>query len=233
MLGGRRKLPVLAEIAGPASGETRAWSLRRADLNALAKPLGELEERRLVLVAGAEASVAALALASAAAASGRRTALLECDMAHPRLAADLGLAPVPGLHEYLRWEATAPQILQPLVLAGPASAAASGPLVCIVAGRPGSDPGTLFGLESFRHATAKLRGAYELTVVIAPPPGTAGGALEEVATGVDAVLAATSSQGLSGPAGRQLRAELRRLRTPALGAIAITGTAAAEDSQRS
>ena len=37
----------------------------------------------------------------------------------PRLADALGLAPAPGLHEYLRWEAEAPEILQPLVLAGP------------------------------------------------------------------------------------------------------------------
>ncbi len=226
MLDGRRKLPVLAEIAGPAPGAARTWSLRRADLDALAKPLAALEERRLVLVAGLAAPVAALALASAGAASGRRTALVECDLAHPRLAADLGLAPVPGLHEYLRWEATAPQILQPLVLAGPASAAATGPLVCVVAGRPSADPGTLVGLESFRHATAKLRGAYELTVVVAPPPETADGALETVASGVDAVVAATSSQGLSGSAGRRLRAALRRLRTPTLGAIAVAETPA-------
>ena len=226
MRGGRRTLPVLAEISGPAPGESRAWSLRRADFEALAKPLGKLGERRLVLIAGAEAQPAALALAGAAAASGRRTALLECDLAHPRLAGDLGLAPVPGLHEYLRWEATAPQILQPLVLAGPASAAATQSLVCIVAGRPSPDPGALVALDSFRHASAKLRGAYELTVAIAPSPGAADGALEAVAAGVDAVIAATSSQGLSGPAGRQLRSGLRRLSVPTLGVIAVAGASA-------
>ena len=68
---------------------------------------------------------------------GRRTVLVECDLARPRLAADLGLAPGPGLHEYLRWEAEAAEILQPLVLAGPAAAGAGEPLVCIAAGRAG------------------------------------------------------------------------------------------------
>lgn len=221
MPGGRRKLPVLAEISGPAPGESRAWSLRRADFKALAEILGELEGRRFVLVVGPEAPVAAPALAGAAAGSGLRTALLECDLAHPRLAADFGLAPTPGLHEYLRWEVTAPQILQPLVLAGPASAAATEPLVCIAAGRPAADPGTLVGLESFRHATAKLRSAYELTIAIAPPPATAGAALEAVATEADVIIAATAPQGLSGAPGRQLRSALRRLSAPALGVVAV------------
>ncbi len=223
MLGGRRKLPVLAEISGPAPGAARARALRRTELQALAAPLGELERRRVALVAGGEAAAAALALASAAAAAGRRTALVECDLANPRLAADLGLAPAPGLHEYLRWEATAAQILQPLVLAGPAAAAASDPLVCVVAGRPAADPETLVSLESFRHAVAKLRSAYELTVVVAPSLEVMQGAPETVAAEVDAVLAGASPQGLSGQPGRLLRAQLRRLRATTIGAIAVTG----------
>ena len=229
MRGGRRTLPVLAEISGPAPGESRAWSLRRADFEALAKPLGKLGERRLGPHRRCRgAGRLALALAGAAAASGRRTALLGGDLAHPRLAGDLGLAPVPGLHEYLRWEATAPQILQPLVLAGPASAAATqDSLVCIVAGRPSPDPGALVALDSFRHASAKLRGAYELTVADRAVAGCRGrGAGGRRRRGVDAVIAATSSQGLSGPAGRQLRSGLRRLSVPTLGVIAVAGASA-------
>ena len=221
MRGGRRKLPVLAEISGPGLGETRAWSLRRADLEALAKLQGGLDDHRLVVVAGDEALVGAVALAGAASAAGRRTALVECDLARPRLAVELGLGPGPGLHEYLRWEAAAPEILQPLVLAGPAAKGVAGPLVCVVGGRPAADAETLVNLESFRHALAKLRAAYELVVALGPPLEVARGTPEAVAAQADAVLAAASSKGLSGQAGRLLRAQLRRLPAASLGAIAV------------
>ncbi|HEV7614655.1 MAG TPA: hypothetical protein VGO36_00315 [Solirubrobacterales bacterium] len=218
MPGGRRKLPVLAEIGTPPSGPARAWSLRRADLAAMSKLQGELEDRCIVL-GGEQAPAVALALASAASAAGRRTALVECDLERPRLAADLGLAPAPGLHEYLRWEATAPQILQPLVLAGPAAGAATAPLVCVVAGRPAKDPETLSSLESFRHAVAKLRGAYDLVVLAGPPPGSS--ALPAIAAEADVLLASSSPQALAGRAGRALRAALRKLPVETRGTILI------------
>lgn len=221
MLGGRRKLPVLAEISGPAPGDARAWSLRRADLEALAKPRKEMEGHRVALVVGGEALVGALALAAAASAAGRRTALLECDLAGPRLAVELGLNPGPGLHEYLRWEASAAEILQPLVLAGPAARGGGDPLVCVVAGRPAADAATLIALESFRHALAKLRAAYDLTVLVGPPLEVEQGLAEAVAAQADTVLAATSAKGLSGQAGRLLRTQVRRLPADALGAIAV------------
>jgi hypothetical protein len=221
MPGGRRKLPVLAEISGPAPGDARAWSLRRADLEALSKPHQGLADHRVALVVGGEAMAAAIALAGAASAAGRRTALLECDLAQPRLGVELGLSPGPGLHEYLRWEATAAEILQPLVLAGPAARGASDPLICVVAGRPAADATTLVKLESFRHALAKLRAAYDLTVLVGPPLEVAPGLPEAVAERADTVLAAASAKGLSGQAGRLLRAQVRRLPADALGAIVV------------
>jgi Mrp family chromosome partitioning ATPase len=221
MRGGRRKLPVLAEISGPAPGETRAWSLRRADLKALGKLQTGLDDHRAVLVAGDEALAGAVALAGVASAAGRRAALVECDLARPRVAIELGLSPGPGLHEYLRWEATAPEILQPLALAGPAARGATDPLICVVAGRPAADAETLVNLESFRHALAKLRAAYDLVVLIGPPLEVARGAPEVVAAQADAVLATASPRGLSGQAGRLLRAQLRRLPAEALGAVVV------------
>lgn len=223
MFGGRRKLPVLAEICGPPVGESRAWSLRRTDLEALTGLRETLGGRRVVVVSGEEGLLGAIALASAASAAGRRTALLECDLARPRLAADLGLAPTPGLYEYLRWEANAGEILQPLVLAGPAARGASAPLVCVTAGRPAADPATLLELESFRHAVTKLRGAYDLTVLVGPPPEIVHGPLEQVAEQADAALVATPPKGLSGQPGRLLRAQMRRLRVELRGAIAVVG----------
>jgi Mrp family chromosome partitioning ATPase len=217
---GRRKLPVLAEISGPRPGESRAWSLRQADLEALAKPRQALDGHRVVLISGDERLAGAIALAAASAAD-RRTALLECDVGQPRLAVELGLAPAPGLHEYLRWEATAAEILQPLVLAGPAAQGASGPLVCTVAGRPATNPGTLIALESFRHALAKLRAAYDLTVLIGPPLEVVRGSPEAIAAQADAVIAAVSPRGIRGQPGRLLRAQLRRLKTETLGAVVV------------
>jgi len=221
MLGGRRKLPVLAEVAGPAPGAARAWALRRTDLEALARLQAGLEDHRAVLVVGAEGLSGAIALAAAASAAGRRTALLECDLARPRVAVELGLSPEPGLHEYLRWEATAAEVLQPLVLAGPAAMGVTEPLVCVVAGRPAADAPTLVKLESFRHALAKLRAAYELTVLVGPQLEVMAGLTETVAAQADAVLAAASRKGLSGQPGRLLRAQVRRLPAAALGAVAV------------
>jgi tyrosine-protein kinase len=223
MLGGRGKLPVLAEIAGQPAGDGRAWSLRRTDLEALSKLKATLAEHRVALVAGDEGLATAIAIAGVLTAAGRRAALLECDLARPRLAADLGLSPAPGLHEYLRWEATAAEILQPLALAGPAARGASGPLVCVVAGRRAADPATPIGLESFRHAIAKLRRAYELLVLVGPSFDSSDGSLTAVAAQADVLLAAVSPGEISGRAGRGLRAALRKLPVETAGAIVVGG----------
>jgi Mrp family chromosome partitioning ATPase len=227
---GRGKLPVLAEISAPDRGESRLWSLRRGDYEALREVREQLEARRLVVVTGSDglAAGAAVALAGAASAAGRRAALLECDLAEPRVAVELGLAPTPGLHEYLRWEATAAQILQPLVLAGPEARGAGEALVCIAAGRPAADPSILLDSESFRHATAKLASAYELTVVVAPPLDDPAGVLESVAIRADAVLACVRPGEAAGRGGRAVRRALRRLPAPTLGAIVVSEVVAGE-----
>jgi len=230
MLGGGRKLPVLAELSGPAIGSARAWSLRRGDLQELSKLQGALEGKSVVLVTGEEGLAGAIAIAGAGAAGGRRTVLLECDLVRPRLAADLGLAPAPGLHEYLRWEATAPEILQPLVLAGPASGRAADPLVCIAAGRRAADPATLINLASFRHALAKLRSAYDLVVLAGPAIDSGYGSLEVLAGAADVLLAAVPPAAVSGRRRRALHAALRKLPVVTAGAIVV---GAPETAQRS
>ena len=135
----------------------------------------------LVTGGGEGPLVVSIGIASAAAAAGTRTALVECDLARPALADALGLNPAPGLHEYLRRDAEAPDILQPLVLAGPASANASGPLVCVVGGEPGPDGATPIAGPDFRHAVSKLRRAYDLVVLHGPPLGDISGALPAAA----------------------------------------------------
>lgn len=190
---GRRRIPVLAEL-GAAPDGARAGALRRADLDALGGLLRRLADRRVVLLTGEEGvkSEVAVGLAAAAGASGRATVLLECHLAAPRLAEMLGLRPRPGLGEYLRWEASAPEILQPLVLAGPASAGAADPVVCIVAGAPATDVSELLASEGFRNAIAKLRRAYRLVLVDGPPLTFDYTALAVAAVEADATLACVS-----------------------------------------
>ena len=166
-------MKVLAEIPARSSSELRTGTLRRADLAAYGGLLEELRPAHSVLVTGEAPGRrgAAAGLAAAAAATGTRTALLECELAEPGLAEALGLAVAPGLHEYLRGTAASEEILKPVALAGPGSAGASEPLVCVVAGRPADDGAALLGSERFRHAVAGLGGAYELLVIDGPPPG--------------------------------------------------------------
>jgi Mrp family chromosome partitioning ATPase len=189
------KLPVLAEIGAPASSNGRAWGLRRADLEQLAAVRERLAGVRTVLVTGQEAATGtvAVALAGAAAAGGRSTVLVECDVERPRLAEALGLAPTPGLHEYLRWEATPADVVQPIALAGSA-AAEPGVLACVTAGRQSASSRALLDLGSFRHMTAKLREAYEVTVLLGPPLEGAGGALGSAAAESDCVVAALTER---------------------------------------
>jgi polysaccharide biosynthesis transport protein len=220
---GRARLPVLAEVSGPAPEGSRVWSLRRRDHERLTEMLPRLGESRVVLLTGdADATrVAAVSVASAAASSGRRTVLLECDLERPRLAADLGLRAEPGLHEYLRWEVRPEEVLQPLLLAGPA-AGAGDPLACICAGRRAQSAEVLLGLGSCQHAVAKMRRAYELVLLAAPAPVPDPSATLAAARQADAVLAGMPAAEASGREGRPLRAAIRRLPLPALGTVAVS-----------
>jgi Mrp family chromosome partitioning ATPase len=223
------RLAVLAQIGAPSSSNGRVWGLRRTDLEALGAVREKLDGRRTVLVTGAEAAAptVAVGLAGVAAAAGVATALVECDVERPRLAAELGLEAEPGLHEYLRWEATPKDVLQPLALAGSAAAPDAGALACVVAGRPGGSARALLGLGSFRHMTAKLREAYELVVLLGPPLEGAGSALDTAAAEADCTLAAFSAR----PDRRAAKASheaLSWLQAPPLGAVVVTPAAAGE-----
>jgi Mrp family chromosome partitioning ATPase len=222
MLRGRGRLPVLAEVSGPSEG-TRSWSLRKSDLAGLAQALPRLEGQQVVLVTGdAEAAVvAAIALASAAVAGGRRTILVECDLTKPKLAAHLGLAAAPGVHEYLRWEAEPGDVLQPLALGGPAATGASEPLVCICGGRPASKTETLLNLQSFAHMVEKLRHAYELVVLTGPPVEEEPATCEAAACQADAMVAALPTTAATGRASRSVHSAFKRLPVPAIGTISV------------
>ncbi|HEU5252185.1 MAG TPA: hypothetical protein VFU16_02530 [Solirubrobacterales bacterium] len=215
------RIPVLAEIAGPADG--RAWALRRQDFAGLTTLLPRLAERRVVAVVGegGTTAVAAVAVAAAASASGHRTILVECDLARPVLAAQIGLDAAPGVHEYLRWEAQPQDVLQPVALAGPATASATEPLVCVSAGRPAGKADTLLRLQSFAHMVEKLRAAYELTLLLSPPVLDEPDAAHAVASQAEAAVAALPSGETDRRAAKRLRSAVRRLPPDTLGAIAL------------
>jgi MinD-like ATPase involved in chromosome partitioning or flagellar assembly len=219
MLRRRTRLPVLAEISGPAEG-SRAWSLRRGDFESLEGALGRLEGQRVLLIGGRReaAPVAAIALAAAAAAGGRRTILVECDLGQPQLAAYVGLAAAPGLHEYLRWEAEPADVLQPVVLGGSAADGSADPLACVCGGRPASKTETLLNLQSFAEMVEKLRAAYELVLLSGPPPVEEPGPCLAAARQADAVVAGVPA---SATGDRALGKVIKRLPIPALGSIAI------------
>jgi Mrp family chromosome partitioning ATPase len=219
MLRGRTRLPVLAQLSGPADG-AQVWSLRRSDFEALEKALLRVVEHRVVLVSGERgaAPVAAIALAAAAAASGRRTILVECDLAQPHLAAQVGLAAAPGLHEYLRWEAEPADVLQPVALGGSAANGSADHLACVCGGRPASKTETLLGLQSFAHMIEKLRAAYELVVLSGPPLLEEPGPCLVAARQADAIVAAAPTSAASD---RTLGKAIKRLPIAALGAIAV------------
>jgi Mrp family chromosome partitioning ATPase len=166
----RPKPPVLARIPGRRGRRRAPGALDRADLKAFATLRRAVGPSHVTLLTGdREGSRIAIGLATAFVADGRRAALIECDLTHPTLASRLGLAEAPGLTDYLRYEAEASQILQAVVLAGPASGHATAPLVCVVAGAPTSHGSTLLASESFLHAIARLRSAYDFVVLDGPP----------------------------------------------------------------
>jgi receptor protein-tyrosine kinase len=168
MLRRRNKVEVVAEVPAAESSSSRAGALGRTQLRAYADLAARLTESGSIFLSGSARSTASVGLAAAATAEGRHVALLECDLADPALAAILGLAAEPGLHEYLRGEAEASQILQPLVLAGPASGRAVEPLTCIVAGAAEAEPVALLDSERCDQAIERLRRAYDLLLIAGP-----------------------------------------------------------------
>ena len=170
MLGRRNKQPVLAEIPASRSDSTRPGALGRDQLQAYAELATKLAKTGSVFTTGPAKGEVALGLAAAATAEGRRVALLECDLAAPALAGRLGLASSPGTARVpARARPSASEILQPLVLAGPASGRATEPLACIVAGEPEPEPVALLDSERCDHAIERLRRAYDLLVIDGPP----------------------------------------------------------------
>jgi len=186
MLRRRLKHPVLAEVPGAGGTSSRPGALGPSALDAYRGLVDTVGDAGSLFLTGPARSQVALGIAAAATAAGRRVALLECDLAEPALAESLGLDSTPGLHEYLRGEAEPGEILQPLVLAGPAAGGATQPLTCIVAGRHEPQPVSLLDSDRCDQAIERLRRAYELLVIDGPgldeDPDTLSALAEHAAT---------------------------------------------------
>jgi hypothetical protein len=189
MLRRRNKHAVLAKIPAPVGTPSRSGALGRAQLAAYTGLATTLAGSGTVLLTGPAGSRVALGLAAAATSQGGRVALLEADLASPVLAGTLGLSPSPGMGEYLRDEAEAAQVVQPLVLAGPASGRATEPLACIVAGEPVPAPVSLLDSKRCDHAITRLRRAYDLLVIDGPPLEEDPDSLRALAEHADSTLA--------------------------------------------
>ena len=176
----RSRPAVLAEIGAPASSNGRAWGLRRR------RPRGARSGARessgdaaAVLVTGARRRRRAWPSASPGSPPrpGAATALVECDVDRPGLAAELGLAappraagvPAPGGDAARRRPAAGPRRRRGASGAGAARLRGGG--------TPSDRGAGAARLGSFRHMTAKLRDAYELVVLLGGPLEGAGGAL--------------------------------------------------------
>jgi Mrp family chromosome partitioning ATPase len=168
MLRRRNKVPVLAEIPMSSGASQRSGALGRGELGAYSALANALLDSPIALLSGPLKTDVAIGLAATATADGRRVALLECELASPAVAGTLGLAAEPGFAEYLREEAAPARILQPLVLAGPASGRAAEPLTCIVAGRFDPPPSALLLSERCRAAIERLARAYDVLVIDGP-----------------------------------------------------------------
>jgi len=130
---------------------------------------------------------AAVGLAEEAAERGLRVLLVEADLAAPILASRLGVAPEPGLTDYLEGAASPREVLR-TVRSEPGSGAAG--FACVPAGAPGGDA-SIRG-HRFVSLVGRLSRVYDL-VIYSSPPVLAGEDAEALAGLVDAVIFAVAA----------------------------------------
>lgn len=217
----KRRLPVLTSLTEQRptllSEGGAGIGLHRRDwqaYQALYRGVGKLGEPKVILIAGANERVRvglATGLGAAAAIAGRRSLVVECDLARPALAEVVGLDPVPGLREYLCWAASAPELLQPVSLAGLATEdrPALGQLVFITAGRPVPDGSGLLAGGGFLNVLGKVSRAYDLVILSSGPLPSP--ELSAVAGEAQAMLVCVSPDQTSGPGAEKISAALADL----------------------
>jgi polysaccharide biosynthesis transport protein len=125
-------------------------------------------------------STVAIALASVSATAGRRTLLVECDLRRPAFTRRLGIAPEPGLTQYLDGLAGLDEIMQEVALGpalgfdgvglgGPEPRTVGSSLVCVPAGRPTDHPADMLGSARFPAFLDEVGERFEFVVLDTAP----------------------------------------------------------------
>ena len=176
-------------------------------------------------------STVAVALAVSAAAVGKRTLLVECDLRRPVLAERLGLKPTPGLTEYLQGSAAPQEITQIVPLAASNGNQASslaqrapGNLVAITAGASASDTDELLSSARCREFLAQVAEIYDMVIIDTAPVLPVADTLELIPYVDGVVLCVRVNQTSREQASAALAAILRFPRRPTgFVATAISG----------
>ena len=104
--------------------------------------------------------------------SGQRTLLIDCDLRRGTLATRLGVAPAPGLTDYLSGSASVDEVMQSVSVArGAAFAPGDGgdPLAFMAAGSPSHRPTEMLESEDFADLLAVLTRSYDRVVLDTSP----------------------------------------------------------------
>ncbi len=113
--------------------------------------------------AGTDVAGIAAALAAAAAGAGRNVLLVEADLGAPELATALGVAPAPGLADYLEGGASPREVLRTVAVAPGGDTG----FACVPAGVAGS--GASVTGPRFESLVGRLARVYDLVIFVAPP----------------------------------------------------------------
>lgn len=168
------------------------------------------------------ASELAAAIAMTAAFRGRKTLLVDCDVADPSQAALHGLESAPGLADYLLGRAGPQEVLRPLRGSGTGR---EGVAVALPAGEAdGVEPLALLRSESFAALLARTIQVYDLLVLDAPAlSASAEGARLCIARAEAAVVVAEAA--VTDPDELQAAAGMAGTAEPAICAFLESGTA--------
>jgi tyrosine-protein kinase len=139
--------------------------------------------RALVITSGVPEegkTTVAASLAFTAAAAGKRTVLIDCDLRRPDLAQRLGIERSPGLSDYLVGEKASTEIARRIQLAQPPSSNGRGPdqggpaheglsITVIPAGSPTGHAAELLGSRRFKQLIDQVVAAYDMVIMDSSP----------------------------------------------------------------
>jgi len=182
-------------------------------------------------------STVAASLALAAAASGKATLLVECDLRRPALSERLGIQRSPGLADYLTGDAAPGDILQsvavdvPIVLGSTADGedkVANRSLVCIAAGSATPHPAELLSSQRMTSFLEEVSEAYDLVVIDTSPLLPVVDTLELIPR-VDGIVLCVRSARTTRDQARAAKAALEHFPAKPTGLV-VTGLSARDDS---